>query len=298
MKLGIFAIKLIISKLAREVRKRKKSWPNPLQYRPRPDVDALGDGVFEHQFDIYYAKEETPKKGTIVDIHGGAYLFGNRKHNFGYAAVFLEKGYDVVLLDYQPNNGVSDCQQQLQTVAKQLRYLFDHADELGLDRERIYLFGDSAGGHFALTIAEASCDPAYAKKLGINLKDISFRAAVVSCPVYDFEGMAETSLLSDKAKKYMVGPPWNDSEYKKLMSPKLHLSSLNIPVFLSSCRNDFIKAESLALDADAKAAGKNLTLLFLETKDRAVAHVHNVIAPTLPESVEVNDAAERFLDSL
>ena len=295
MKLGPFGMKMILRLLWKEEKKRRAFWLDPNLYRHQLDVDVLGDGVFDHKVDIYYANEGPNKKNKVLlDIHGGAYLFSNRKNNYGFASVFLEKGYDVVLLDYQPNGKGRGCLDQLRSVAAELKYLWDHAAELKLNQDQFYLMGDSAGGHFSLVLAEALGDDEYARTLGIDVSGIRVHGVAVCCPLYDFERGVQTEALNRAGKRLMFGPDYDKPEFARLLSPKAHLPLLNIPLFLSSCRNDFIKQESLDLNEDATKAGKDITYVFIDVEDQRVQHVHNVTHFRDPESVQVNDAMDSF----
>lgn len=295
MKIGPLGMKVLLHFLWKEEKKRRAFWPDPNAYRHQIDVDVLGDGIFEHKVDIYYANDGPNKKNKVLlDIHGGAYLFGNRKNNYGFASVFLEKGYDVVLLDYQPNGKRRGCLDQFRSVAAELRYLWDHASELGLNQGGFYLMGDSAGGHFSLLLAEALGDAEYAKALGIDLDGIRIHGVAVCCPLYDFERGVHTEALNRAGKRFMFGPDYANPEFARLLSPRAHLSSLNIPLFLSTCRNDFIKQDSLDLNEEAMKASKDLTYVYIDAEDQRVQHVHNVTHFRDPESIEVNDAMDAF----
>lgn len=298
MKVGKLAEKLVRRALAKRDRKAMKTWPDKAPYRPLLDVDALHDAEFYHQLDVYHAPESVRKHRTVIMVHGGAYLLGSRKGSFRFAIYFLKRGYDVVCLDYEHNDGKRGCLDQLMVLAAQIRYVVAASEELDVNADDMVLVGDSAGGHFALLLAELSCDLSFQQESGILLGGASFRGAVLHCPVYDLVRSTHSPVMSKSGLKYMFGPHYDDDEYHALLSPKVHLDSLKIPVFVSSCTNDFLKQETLDLKADCDHAGKPLTYLFIESDKREVAHVHNVISPELPETDKVNNAAIDFLDGL
>ncbi|MBQ2549780.1 MAG: alpha/beta hydrolase fold domain-containing protein [Bacteroidales bacterium] len=60
--------------------------------------------------------------------------------------MFLREGYDVVLLEYRVNNGITDVSDELADCAAALDYLTAHSQELNLNKDRMFLTGDSAGG--------------------------------------------------------------------------------------------------------------------------------------------------------
>ena len=89
--------------------------------------------------DIYYADEAIRKDVVLIDIHGGFYVAGKRESNRPFASVFLQEGFDVVLIEYRVNNGIIDTQDELSDCAAALDYLYDKADELGLKKDRMFI---------------------------------------------------------------------------------------------------------------------------------------------------------------
>ena len=296
MKIGAFLLRVIMKGVGKMDAKKRDHWPRFNAYRHVFNIDALGDGEYLHGFDVYYAPEEIRNGIVLIDIHGGAYIYGDRKNNFGYASVFLAKGYDVVTLDYEHNDGKTiGVERQVETLCRQLAYLHNHAKELGLDPEKFCLLGDSAGGHFALLLAQLSLSPELREKLGVDLGGIRIHGVAVSCPVYDFKRALNTPMLSRSGRRAMFGPNFESEQLGDLYSPKTHAKLLTIPVFLTSCFNDFLNQDSLDLEADAKRIGMNLRFSFVENQDRSVGHVFNVIDFHLPDAIRVNDETDEFI---
>ena len=298
MRISAFGIKLIFFFWKNHDKKIHRDWPSKEDYKIRKDVDALGDGRHDHQFDIVYAKPEKRLGRTLIDIHGGAYVYSYRENNFGYASVFADAGYDVVLLDYPHSNKKQGTDEQVRVLGKQLAYLKEHAAELGLGGNEFGLIGDSAGGHFALLLAEASCDGNLQEKLGIDLKGLSFVGVAVSSPVYDFVGACGVDALTPSGKKLMFGPKYGDHAFAELYSPKTHIDSLTIPLFVNGCRHDFIGEQTMILRQELEEKGRPFTYCYIDSPDKTVDHVHNVTKISLPESRQVNESILAFFDPL
>ena len=296
MKLGPFALRMTRLWLRRSDKKNYANVQLPEGATETVNVDALGDGIYAHQIDVFHPAKEKRIGKTLLDIHGGGYIYGTRHNNKMFAGVFLEKGFDVITLDY-PLNGKKgrDCLLQIRIVARQLRFIYDNAESLGVNRDALYLTGDSAGGHLALLLAEMVCDPALAAKIGADLTGIALKAVAPSCPVYDFVRLVrENQMLSKRGKKFMFGKTSRDEGYAELLCPRLHLPSLTIPLFLSSCKRDFLLQESLDLNADLEKTDIPHQFIYVDSDDPAIAHIHNVLHIKHPESIRVNDAMESF----
>ena len=243
--------------------------------------------------DIYYADKAVRKNAVLVDIHGGFYVAGKRENNRRFASVFLREGYDVVLLEYRLNDGVRDVSDELSDCAAGLDYLATHAEELGLNKDRMFLTGDSAGGHLALYMGEGAENPA----VPIRPKHFTPRGVLINCPAYDFATFSESDSFSKGALEWFLGPRFRDAEWMKSMSPKTYIDKYTGPLFVSTCNYDFIRMQSLKLKADCESLGRPLDFVDITTEDKKVDHVHNVTKPHLPQSKEVNAKMIAFMNS-
>lgn len=261
-------------------------------YANRIGVPYVEDAAPEQVVDIFYAGPENRKDAVIIDIHGGFYVAGKREFNRIFAEVFLKEGFDVVLVEYRLNDRVRDVSDELRDCAAALDHLSANAEELGLNKDRMFLTGDSAGGHLALYLAEGSENPS----MPVRPEVFKPRGVLVNCPAYDFATYGEANAYTEDFKEWFLGPRYKDKDYLKSLSPKTFISSYTGPLFLSTCTNDFIRGESLKLKADCDALGRDIVFIDIQSNDRQVGHVHNVASPALPESQEVNAAMIDFMN--
>lgn len=297
MKIGALAIRIARRHLMRHDHHLHQDWPKELYKRVR-NVDALGDGRYDHQFSIMYAPEAKRLGRTLIDIHGGAYVYSYRDNNYGFADFFAQRGYDIVLLDYPHNSKKQGCDEQIRILGAQISYLANRYEELGLSKNEFGIIGDSAGGHFALLLALASENPDIQRALGIDLGGANIIGAALSCPVYDFLNEANSSRLSKSGRRMMFGPKFADQEEIRRLSPKTYIESLRLPVYLNTCRNDFIGEHSQKLLSDMVRLGKKHVFRTFETDDKKVDHVHNVTKISLKESIQVNEEISAFFGDL
>lgn len=275
--------------------KRRKKYPPYGQFKKeRINVPYIDDGNPQHTFDVIYA-EENRKNCCIFDIHGGSYIFGEHMDNYIFAAEFVKEGYDVVTVDYEPNNGKMSTRDLISDVVKCLNYVFKHAKELELDQDCFAITGDSAGGHFALTLSQLILDKEYAKEAGFEFPEVNMIACLANCPVYDFVNIAKGNLSKSGAKR-LFGPEYNDIKAFELFSPKVHIDSLTCPLFVSTCKKDFLKGESYHLKKDME--GRPNIFKFIDLDEEDTGHVHNVLHPEHPLGHLINMEMVKFLDDL
>lgn len=261
--------------------------------RHRIGIPYVDNGDPAQVFDIYYSDESVRKNAVLVDIHGGFYVAGKRQNNRKLASVFLREGYDVVLMEYRLNDGERGVSDELADCAAGIDYLVGHAAELGIDPERMFLTGDSAGGHLALYMAEGAGDGT----VPIRPRNFSPRGVLLNCPAYDFASFGDASYFSNSALSWFMGPRYRDKVWAASVSPRTFIGSYKGPLLVSTCTNDFIRSQSLLIKADCDSLGRAVDFIDIASDDKRVAHVHNVIDLSLPESVEVNARMVAFMDA-
>ena len=295
MKIGSLAINLLKFKLTRENKKRCKGLFFDPKYNPKQNIPYMDDKKEHHKFDVYYTPIKEKKNCLIIDIHGGAYIFGHRQENYMFGTVFLDAGFDFITIDYVANNSRRSVNDIVDQCVKCVSYIATHMEELGFPKDySVVLTGDSAGGHLASTITELFLDKIYASELGYDLPHLNIKALAINCPVFKFVGLGGGGLTNSGMRR-LFGPSWRDENKRALICPSAHIESLTVPLFVSTCKNDFLRqggAETVLPAMEGKKT--KLEYLYLEEDDPAVGHVHNVLDIKNPASIKVNQAMIDF----
>jgi arylformamidase len=112
-----------------------------------PERLAYGPTEIE-RVDIYRARGDAAP--VFVFIHGGAWRSGHSKEFATPAEMFLAARAHYVVPDFAC---VQDVGGSLMVLADQVRraiaWVYDNAAHLGIDRNQIYIGGQSSGGHLA-----------------------------------------------------------------------------------------------------------------------------------------------------
>jgi len=109
--------------------------------------------------DLYQpAQRGTLLPGVIV-IHSGSWQSGERGEFPNLNLYLAARGYIVASIDYRMAPGAVFPAQR-NDVYSAIAYLKNHADSIGLDKNRLILLGRSAGGQIALSAAYEAKDPA------------------------------------------------------------------------------------------------------------------------------------------
>ncbi len=144
-----------------------------------PDL-VYGDvpGFRPLELDLYLPAADAPPP-VIVHVHGGGWRRGSRRHPLPrLGADFYERlaarGFAVAAVDYRLS-GEARYPAAVEDVRAAVGWARDQAAAYGLDPGRVFLWGDSAGGHLALMAA---------------LTGAGVQAVVAWFPVTDLAGLA------------------------------------------------------------------------------------------------------------
>lgn len=140
--------------------------------------------------DVFAPDTGTDALPTVVWIHGGGWIAGDKSDVASYLKIIAAQGYTTVGLNYTrgPQAHYPTAVQQLNTA---LEYLLSRAGELRIDPDRIVLAGDSAGGQLASQLAVMITNPDYARQVGERpaIGPEQLRGVILNCGVYDLDMM-------------------------------------------------------------------------------------------------------------
>lgn len=136
--------------------------------------------------DVYRPRSGAKNAPVILQIHGGAWVVGDkRQQGLPLMLHMAKKGFVCVAINYRlsPRSRFPD---HLVDCKRALAWIRENIAEYGGDPSRIIVTGGSAGGHLAALVALTANDPRY--QPGFEEVDTSVRACV---PVYAPYDLAE-----------------------------------------------------------------------------------------------------------
>ena len=126
-----------------------------------PQVEVRGDISFltsarPEKLDLYLPKSRKAgeKSPAVLLIHGGGWKEGDKRQarEIEFGMTLAKNGFVAASINYALRSD-GKFPLNLQDCKNGVRYLRAHADELGIDPNRISVMGGSAGGHLALLVA-------------------------------------------------------------------------------------------------------------------------------------------------
>lgn len=96
-----------------------------------------------------YKDTDPTKFPLLIHVQGSAWMKQNMSDHLGDFKEIVKEGYMIAIIQYRDSSIVT-IPGQIYDVKDAVTYLFNHHEELGFDPNRVYLSGDSSGGHTAL----------------------------------------------------------------------------------------------------------------------------------------------------
>ena len=224
--------------------KRDLGWVPPTNVET---VENLSYGSCDkwHLLDLYRPKDKEGKLPVLLNIHGGAWVYGDKKVYAPYCMYLAAQGFAVVNASYRlaPKHTFPA---PLEDVGSIMEWVVTNAKEYHLDPSNLFLVGDSAGAHLATAYTAIQLNREYAKAFpGITVSEkLVPKALVLNCGVFDMEGEVDhrgallTAFLTD-----ILGEKPTGSSIKK-MSPVRYITPDFPPVYLATSNGDFLRKHS------------------------------------------------------
>ncbi|MEU8258921.1 alpha/beta hydrolase [Micromonospora inaquosa] len=216
---------------------------------------------------------------VLVWIHGGAWLFGSPKQPPDWLmeadpfTAAVRAGFAVASAQYRLS-GEAHFPAQLDDVKAAVRWLRRHGDTVGVDRERIAVWGESAGGHLASMLALT----------GEDQDDTRVRAAVcwyAPSNLLTMQSQAHPAGTidhdaADSPESLLIGAPLaGNPELGRAASPISFVTAQAPPVLLVHGDQDLVVpvGQSEELAAALTAAGAEVELSVVRGADHCFGGV-------------------------
>ncbi|HHU43438.1 MAG: alpha/beta hydrolase [Bacillota bacterium] len=270
------------------------------------DIDYIGDGSPFHKLDIYRPEIALGEKlPTIIHIHGGGWVHGRKEDTYSYCQYLALQGFTVVNINYHllPYEVLPEPMQDIFAV---FDFVMDpqNSEIYGIDRENLFLTGDSAGGHYAMLALSILADDKLLELYGVE-SDIKFNAAGVSSTGFTFTEILKLPIpfahfyVNQFFCDDLPYTAYKDDPRYKDMAKTLNLENNKIekfpPMFVSSAHGDIFKSHSERLVAELDKHGVEYVYDFRKSGDKdnpenfLLGHDFNISAPDWTASRAVNN---------
>ena len=223
-----------------------------------------GEDPQNNIFDFYYPADCDEKLPTILYVHGGGYVAGNKIDINRFVKILTENGYCVVNMEYTKVDGKEH--KYLPTPIFEVFELFkflknNEQFSKHIDYNNIFLAGDSAGAHIVSLVANIQTNPSL--KYDFNLTGgPQVKGLILTCPVL---GEFNFGVLPIKNAyfKVLYG---EDNPYAPICNNFNVLTDKFPPSILISTQNDFVSIpHANAFSKKAKELGLSLRYCLVQS---------------------------------
>jgi len=185
--------------------------------------------------DVYFPAGTSAPLPTIVNIHGGGYVYGNKELYRPYCMNLALRGFTVVNFNYRLVPAISFPMPVIET-NEVLRWICDRSDGHFIDLANIFLVGDSAGAQIASQYATMLTSKSYADLFGLQLPAFGLRALALNCGMYEKFHEIETALPGLLHDYFGKDPLLHGDK----VDIRKYLNADFPPTFIASSANDFL----------------------------------------------------------
>ena len=175
---------------------------------------------------IYKPKDVKENAPVVMDIHGGGWVGGNLDiDNYRCIEIAQRTPCVVIGVDYRLSNEQIHYPKPLMDCYTALNYIYDHASELGIDKNRIALHGTSAGANLVAGLS------LYVRDFG----GPNISLSILNCPALSREYVHDPAF--QQLKEYRMGSQEPDKNVECIYLGDTSGKTPEIYAFPGYCEN-------------------------------------------------------------
>ena len=247
-------------------------------------LDENDDRVF---IDTYVANDKSYKRDAMLVIPGGGYgVVCTEREGEPIALAYVAHGMNAFVLNYRVGRAGDVFPKQLVDAGRAIMYIKENAERFGIDPERVFTVGFSAGGHLSGSCATMYDCSEVKSALGISGEENKPRASVLAYPVVT----ANTEVTNTKTFENLLGKPFDEftADERRRFSLETAVNENSSPMFVWHTLNDTLVPlnGTLLLTQAAKDAGVNVTLRVYPYGPHGLALSTSITEGGVPEWVQ------------
>lgn len=203
---------------------------------------------------------------AIVFIHGGSWVHGDKSmsERMPLVSIFLKKGYVVASINYRLTHE-APWPAQINDCKSAVRFLRANANKYGIDRDRIAVFGESAGAHLAMMMDVTSGNEFVDANDGNGVVSSNVQAVISDFGISDVsewgQKASDDSSSAAYAKDLLLGQGYTRDQ-ALAASPISYVNAKAAPILLVHGKDDHIVSysQTVLMEQKLRAAGAKTVL--------------------------------------
>ncbi|MCQ2407105.1 MAG: alpha/beta hydrolase [Oscillospiraceae bacterium] len=235
-----------------------------------------GEHGKENLLDIYVQKDVTEKQPTIVNIHGGAWVYGSKEIYKFYCMKLAQKGFTVVNINYRlaPESVFPSA---LEDINNAMQFVAKSGEKYYADKDRIIIVGDSAGAQLTSHYSAILTNKDFSRLFGFELPDIKVKALGLNCGIYDGLTVAQDTEETLFRKYLGLADGQTDEKILAMADTMKNITPAFPPSFIMSCEEDFLLPNAEPMYRHLKALGIPVVMKIYGQKGQTeISHVFHI----------------------
>lgn len=244
--------------------------------------------------DVYRPAGITGFLPVIISIHGGGWCYGNKEAYQFYCMSLAEKGFAVVNFSYRlaPEHKFPAAMEDINLTVE---WVLKNAETYGMDIGRMFMVGDSAGGHLAALYACVCTNTKYAAQYSFSVPEtFRLKGLGLNCGIYDVTKNRRG--LIGRLVKELLGKKRTVAQMQ-FISPCNYVTQDFPPAYIMTAEGDFLKKDAVYLKEKMELLGLTFKYRKFGDKKNKLSHVFHCNIK-LPEAEECNSEECEFFMSL
>ncbi|VDG23379.1 alpha/beta hydrolase [Lactiplantibacillus mudanjiangensis] len=225
--------------------KRDANLPTHFPEVQRFDNLSYGPAGVANQLDVYLPTGTTEPIPTVINIHGGGFVYGDKELYQHYCLWWAQNGFAVVNFNYRLAPETIFPGALLDTAAV-LTWVKQQAATYHFDLNNLFVTGDSAGGTLTEQALALTTNADYRDLLGVTDPGIHFKGAALNCGLYFLDRPGALDDGSIVGLAYFT--PSARKEYAAAIRTEDYLSSAIPPLYVMTANQDFLHDEGIRFD--------------------------------------------------
>lgn len=282
----------------------------PLYHELAPAVRAERDVEYPsrlggNRLDVFSPADASGPTPTILWVHGGGYVGGDKSGVETWAAMTAARGYTIVSINYAlaPGSRYPGPLLQLSEV-----YAFLKAEPRRfptVDLRRLIIGGDSAGAQIASQFIALQTNPALrnSMQLAAVVPGEDLLGVILYCGPYDLRGLHDAPkwfgrfFVRQLGWAYFGIRDWRDTPQAVQASTVGHVTADFPPTFITDGNTGSFEQDARKLEARLRAAGVRVDSLYFPAGHGAIGHEYQFDF-SVPESLESYRRTLAFLETI
>ncbi|AKL97850.1 glycosyltransferase [Endomicrobium proavitum] len=231
------------------------------------------------------APKSDPNGKTIFWVHGGGYVGDDNKKIEHYMVQLANSSFTVISINYAfaPEHAFPV---QLKQIEQAYCFIKENAAKYGINTDKMYFGGDSAGAQLVAQFINIQTNPIYADMLNEYLENIKLNAvvdvntlhgAILFCGPYDLKDLIDPpkgtlALPFKQIGKAYFGTTDENNVYVILSNVTTRLSKHFPPVFITDGNTSSFEYQAKKLEDALKQKGVYVQGVFYPKTDEELKH--------------------------